>query len=72
MTTNSYAPRVAAGRSAPSWSSGCAVRAGGGAAARRARLIRFRGSADRVDRAGEAIVVVDYKTGSAKPFKGLE
>jgi hypothetical protein len=35
------------------------------------RVIRFRGSADRVDRAGEAIVVVDYKTGSAKPFKGL-
>jgi RecB family exonuclease len=35
------------------------------------RVIRFRGSADRVDRVGEAIVVVDYKTGSAKPFEGL-
>ena len=28
--------------------------------------MRFRGSADRVDRAGDAIVVVDYKTGSTR------
>ena len=33
------------------------------------RTIRFRGSADRVDRAGDAIVVVDYKTGSMRAFK---
>jgi ATP-dependent helicase/nuclease subunit B len=35
------------------------------------RTIRFRGSADRVDRAGEAIVVVDYKTGSTRKFQGI-
>lgn len=35
------------------------------------RAIRFRGSADRVDRAGEGIVVVDYKTGSMRKFAGL-
>jgi RecB family exonuclease len=33
--------------------------------------MRFRGSADRVDRAGDAIVVVDYKTGSTRKFKDL-
>ena len=33
------------------------------------REIWFRGSADRVDRAGTALVVVDYKTGSPKRFK---
>ena len=31
----------------------------------------FRGSADRVDRAGDALVVVDYKTGSARPFRKI-
>jgi len=35
------------------------------------REIWFRGSADRVDRAGRALVVVDYKTGSAGPFKTI-
>lgn len=35
------------------------------------RTMRFRGSADRVDRAGDAIVVVDYKTGSMRKFKDL-
>jgi hypothetical protein len=36
------------------------------------RALRFRGSADRVDRAGDAIVVVDYKTGSMRKFKELD
>ena len=31
----------------------------------------FRGSADRVDRAGDALVVVDYKTGSARRFREI-
>jgi len=35
------------------------------------RTIRLRGSADRIDRAGDAIVVVDYKSGSARAFKDL-
>jgi hypothetical protein len=35
------------------------------------REIWFRGSADRVDLAGSAIVVVDYKTGSAGSFKTI-
>jgi len=35
------------------------------------RAVRFRGSADRVDRAGEEIVVVDYKTGSNRKFKDI-
>jgi hypothetical protein len=35
------------------------------------RTVRFRGSADRVDRAGDALVVVDYKTGKAKSFDKL-
>jgi ATP-dependent helicase/nuclease subunit B len=35
------------------------------------RTMRFRGSADRVDRAGDAIVVVDYKTGSMRKFKDI-
>jgi RecB family exonuclease len=35
------------------------------------RTMRFRGSADRVDRAGDLIVVVDYKTGSMRKFKDL-
>jgi ATP-dependent helicase/nuclease subunit B len=35
------------------------------------REIWFRGSADRVDRAGSALVVVDYKTGSAGSFKTI-
>jgi RecB family exonuclease len=30
--------------------------------------MRFRGSADRVDRARDAITVVDYKAGSARSF----
>ena len=33
------------------------------------REIWFRGSADRVDRAGTALAVVDYKTGSPQRFK---
>ena len=35
------------------------------------RQVRFRGSANRVDRAGDALVVVDYKTGSARPFRKI-
>ena len=36
------------------------------------REIWFRGSADRVDRAGRhALVVVDYKTGNAGSFKTI-
>jgi ATP-dependent helicase/DNAse subunit B len=35
------------------------------------RVMRMRGSADRVDRAGDAIVVVDYKTGSARSYTGI-
>ena len=35
------------------------------------RQMRFRGSADRVDRAGDALVVVDYKTGSARAFQTI-
>ncbi len=35
------------------------------------RVIRLRGSADRVDRAGDTITVVDYKTGHAQPYAGL-
>ena len=33
------------------------------------RALLLRGSADRVDQAGESIVVVDYKTGSTRSFK---
>jgi hypothetical protein len=36
------------------------------------RTVRMRGSADRIDRAGEAIVVVDYKTGNARSFADLD
>lgn len=32
------------------------------------RAIAFRGSADRVDLAGDEVVIVDYKTGSARSF----
>ena len=35
------------------------------------REIRFRGSADRVNRAGNALVVVDYKTGSPRRFQAI-
>jgi ATP-dependent helicase/nuclease subunit B len=35
------------------------------------RALLLRGSADRVDRAGDDIVVVDYKSGSARSFAGL-
>lgn len=36
------------------------------------RVLRLRGSVDRVDRAADgALVVVDYKTGSDAPYKGL-
>jgi ATP-dependent helicase/nuclease subunit B len=35
------------------------------------RTIAMRGSADRVDLAGESIVVVDYKTGRSNPFRDL-
>jgi hypothetical protein len=31
----------------------------------------MKGSADRVDRAGDAIVVVDYKSGNPRSFAGL-
>ena len=36
------------------------------------RTIRFRGAADRVDRAGDGIVVVDYKTGGSSRFSDLD
>ena len=37
------------------------------------RTIRFRGSADRVDRAGDGtLLVVDLKTGSTRRYKGLD
>jgi hypothetical protein len=36
------------------------------------RTLRFRGAADRVDRAADgALVVVDYKTGSKKPYEKI-
>jgi hypothetical protein len=35
------------------------------------RTVLMQGSADRVDRAGDAIAVVDYKTGSARSFEKL-
>jgi hypothetical protein len=35
------------------------------------RVLLMKGSADRVDRAGSAIAVVDYKTGSTRAFAGL-
>jgi hypothetical protein len=36
------------------------------------RVVRFRGSADRVDRRADGVlVVVDYKTGSPLPYEGL-
>lgn len=35
------------------------------------RVVRMRGSADRVDRVGGSVVVVDYKTGGAKSFSGV-
>ncbi len=36
------------------------------------RTVRFRGQADRIDRAGDgALLVIDYKTGAPKTFKGL-
>jgi RecB family exonuclease len=36
------------------------------------RTLRFRGAADRVDRATDgALVVVDYKTGSKRPYEGI-
>ncbi|MFJ8532830.1 PD-(D/E)XK nuclease family protein [Streptomyces sp. NPDC093591] len=35
------------------------------------RVICFRGSADRIDRVGDEVVVVDYKTGSPEKFKDL-
>jgi hypothetical protein len=35
------------------------------------RTLLMKGSADRVDRAGEAIVVVDYKSGNPRSFAGL-
>jgi ATP-dependent helicase/nuclease subunit B len=35
------------------------------------RTLLLKGSADRVDQAGESIVVVDYKTGSTRSFKDL-
>jgi RecB family exonuclease len=35
------------------------------------RLLLMKGSADRVDRAGDTIVVVDYKSGSTHAFKNL-
>src|SRR6185369_13801497 len=35
------------------------------------RTLLLKGSADRVDRAGESIVVVDYKTGGTRSFRDL-
>ena len=35
------------------------------------RVLLMKGSADRVDRAGDAITVVDYKSGSTRAFTGL-
>jgi RecB family exonuclease len=35
------------------------------------RTLLMKGSADRIDRAGDAIVVVDYKSGSPRSFGGL-
>ncbi|WP_412741997.1 PD-(D/E)XK nuclease family protein [Krasilnikovia sp. MM14-A1004] len=35
------------------------------------RVVRMRGSADRIDQAGDALVVVDYKTGSARSYAKL-
>ncbi|WP_344140101.1 PD-(D/E)XK nuclease family protein [Luedemannella flava] len=35
------------------------------------RVIRFRGSADRVDRVGDGLVIVDYKTGRARDLTKL-
>jgi ATP-dependent helicase/nuclease subunit B len=35
------------------------------------RVLLLRGSADRVDRVGDTITVVDYKTGNPKYFAGL-
>lgn len=35
------------------------------------RVVLLKGSADRVDRAGDTLTVVDYKTGSAYGFQGL-
>ena len=35
------------------------------------RRLRLRGKADRVDRAGDRLVVIDYKTGRAEPYVGL-
>jgi ATP-dependent helicase/nuclease subunit B len=35
------------------------------------RTLLMKGSADRVDRAGDAIVVVDYKSGNPRSFAGL-
>ena len=36
------------------------------------RQVSFRGSANRVDRTGDALVVVDYKTGSARTFRKID
>ena len=37
------------------------------------RTVRFRGRADRVDQgAGDALLVTDYKTGNADPYKDLD
>nr|WP_240948330.1 PD-(D/E)XK nuclease family protein [Planosporangium mesophilum] len=35
------------------------------------RVVHFKGSADRVDLVGDSIVIVDYKTGSARGFQGI-
>ncbi|MEV6487492.1 PD-(D/E)XK nuclease family protein [Actinoplanes sp. NPDC051633] len=35
------------------------------------RIVLMKGSADRVDRAGDSIVIVDYKSGRSEPFAGL-
>lgn len=36
------------------------------------RSVRLRGVADRVDRGADRVVVLDYKTGSARGYRGLD
>ncbi len=48
--------------------------AGGTAVAEPASGVNFRGMIDRIDVSGDGtrVLVVDYKTGSAEPYKGLD
>lgn len=36
------------------------------------RTVRFRGQIDRVDRGEDGLLVTDYKTGKADPYRGLD